>query len=75
MSEFLRKEQRNGEIHQQENGEDESGYRNPIAVHGLPQLLARLDVEKRHGEENHGEQQHDSILHAGSPLFDPDLYR
>jgi len=44
-------------------------------VHGLPQLLARLDVEKRHGEENHGEQQHDSILHAGSPLFDPDLYR
>src|ERR1017187_10477751 len=29
----------------------------------LPQLLACLDVEKRHGEENYGEQYHHCILH------------
>jgi hypothetical protein len=33
---------------------------------GLPQLLACLDVEKRHGEENNGEEQHHSILHCKS---------
>ena len=33
-------------------------------VHGLPQLLARLDVEERHGEEGDGEQKHHWILHA-----------
>jgi hypothetical protein len=33
---------------------------------GLPQLLAGLDVEKRHGEEDDGEQQHDQILHGVS---------
>jgi hypothetical protein len=38
-------------------------------VHGLPQLLARLDVKKRQGEENDGEQQHDCVLHAGTPNF------
>jgi hypothetical protein len=37
-------------------------------VHGLPQLLARLDVEKRQGKENDGEKQHDCVLHAGSPF-------
>jgi len=36
-------------------------------VHGLPQLLACLDVEKRHGEEGHGEQEHYDILHSESP--------
>jgi hypothetical protein len=30
----------------------------------LPQLLAGLDVEKRHGEEDDGEQQHVDILHG-----------
>jgi hypothetical protein len=35
----------------------------------LPQLLARLDVEKRHGEKDYGEQQHHCVLHSGSPLF------
>jgi hypothetical protein len=33
---------------------------------GLPQLLARLDVEKRHGEEDDGEDQHQKILHFRS---------
>ena len=39
---------------------------------GLPQLLACLDVEKRHGKENHGEQQHHNILHRGSLSFSRD---
>jgi hypothetical protein len=69
MSEFLRKEQRDGEINHQENREDESSRRNPIHVHGLPQLLAGLDVEKRHGEENDGVEQHQCVLHAGVPFF------
>jgi hypothetical protein len=38
-------------------------------VHGLPQLLAGLDVEKRHGEENYGEQQHERILHRRTPGY------
>jgi hypothetical protein len=67
MSELLREQQCDDEIHQQKNGEHEAGCRNPIAVHGLPQFPAGLDVEKRQGEENHGEQQHDSILHSRSP--------
>jgi hypothetical protein len=32
----------------------------------LPQLLACLDVEKRHGKENYGEEQHNQILHFTS---------
>ena len=35
-------------------------------MHGLPQLLACLDVEERHGKENYGEQQHRYILHPKS---------
>jgi hypothetical protein len=36
-------------------------------LHGdLPQLLAGLDVEERHGEEDYGEQQHECILHEYS---------
>jgi hypothetical protein len=34
---------------------------------GLPQLLASLDVKKRHGEENHGERQHQRVLHRRTP--------
>jgi hypothetical protein len=68
MSEFLREQQCDGEIDQQENGEHEAGCRNPIAVHGLPQFLACLDVEKRHDEESHGEQKHHCILHSRSPV-------
>ena len=72
MSEFLREEQRDGEIAQQKNGENESDCRNRIDVHGLPQLLAGLDVEKRQGEENSGEQQHHDILHCKISQFHPD---
>ena len=71
ISEFLRKQKCDGEINHQEDGEDESGCRDPIHVHWLPQLLARLDVEKRHGEENYGEQHHQCVLHSGSPLLLP----
>jgi hypothetical protein len=35
----------------------------------LPQLLACLDVEKRHGEEDNGEEQHHYILHFRSLEF------
>jgi hypothetical protein len=67
ISEFLREKQRDGEVHHEKNRENQSGRRYPIHVHGLPQLLACLDVEKRQGEENDGEQQHHCVLHAGTP--------
>jgi hypothetical protein len=67
ISEFLREKQRDGEIHHEKNRENQSGRRYPIHVHGLPQLFACLDVEKRQGEKNGGEQQHHCVLHAGSP--------
>jgi hypothetical protein len=66
MSEFLREKHCDGEIDQQEDRENQSDCRNPIRVHGLPQPLASLDVEKRHGEENCGEQQHECVLHCNS---------
>src|ERR1039458_8370681 len=67
ISEFLREKQRDGEIHHEKNRENQSDCRDPIHVHGLPQLFACLDVEKRHGEENGGEEQHDCVLHTRSP--------
>jgi hypothetical protein len=67
ISEFLREKQRDGEINQQQNGKDESDCAHKMNVHSLPQLLAGLDVEKRHGEKNHGEQQHQRILHQKLP--------
>jgi hypothetical protein len=67
-SEFLRKQQRDGEIHQQKNGKNEANQRNQVHVFfDLPQLLAGLDVEKRHDEEGGGKQQHEDVLHRGSP--------
>ena len=42
-----------------------------IQVHGLPQLLAGLDVEKRHDKENRGEEEHDDVLHARSLDSEP----
>jgi hypothetical protein len=67
MSEPLREEQGEGEIGEQENRNDQSDHGDDIDVHGgLPQLLAGLDVEKRHGEEDYGEKQHDCILHSRS---------
>ena len=67
ISEFLREKKRDGEIHHEKNRENQSGRRNPIHVHGLPQLFARLDVEERQGKENDGEKQHHCVLHVGSP--------
>jgi hypothetical protein len=34
---------------------------------GLPQLLAGLDIEKGHAEENGCEDQHQRILHSKTP--------
>jgi hypothetical protein len=68
ISKFLREKQRDGEIHHEKNRKNQSGRRDPIHVHGLPQLLARLDVEKRQGKENNGEKQHDCVLHAETPI-------
>jgi hypothetical protein len=64
MSEFLRIKQGKGQIKQQKNGEDQRNCRDEI--HGLPQLLARLDVEKRQAEKDRREEQHRHILHRMS---------
>jgi hypothetical protein len=61
MSEFLREEQGDGEVNQKDDRQDERNCRNP--VHGLPQLLACLDVEKRQAEEQRREENHREILH------------
>jgi hypothetical protein len=64
MSEFLREEQGNSQVTQKQDGKDERDPGNEI--HDLPQLLARLDVEKRQAEENCREKQHRDILHCMS---------
>jgi hypothetical protein len=69
ISEFLRVKHRDCEIDQQEDGEDKTDGADDVEVHGLPQLLACLDVEKRQGEEGYGEQQHHCVLHSRSPVF------
>src|SRR5580692_1844180 len=67
ISEFLREKQRECEISQQENRKYKRDCRNPFDVHGLPQLLACLDVEKRQDEKNYGEQHHHCVLHTRTP--------
>jgi hypothetical protein len=64
MSEFLRIKQGNGQIAEQQNRKDECNCRNQI--HGLPQLLACLHVEKGNAKENHREEEHRYILHRKS---------
>jgi hypothetical protein len=59
MSEFLREQKRDREVYQQEHGNEQSDHCNEVDLHGLPQFLAGLDVEKRQGEENRREKQHD----------------
>jgi hypothetical protein len=56
MLELLREKQGEGQVTKQQNGQNQRNYGD--GIHGLPQLLACLDVEKRQGEENNGEQQH-----------------
>jgi hypothetical protein len=62
MSELLRIEQGGSEVNEQQDRKQKSDYRHE--VHGLPQLLTGLDVEKGHGEESGGEEEHGEILHA-----------
>jgi hypothetical protein len=63
MSEFLRKKQGCSEVNKQQDREQESHY--SYQVHGLPQLLAGLHIQKGHGKEKRGEEKHDNVLHAG----------
>jgi hypothetical protein len=56
--EFLREKQGEYQVSKQQNGNSQGSDSGEVDLHGLPQLLASLDVEKRHGEENYGEQQH-----------------
>jgi len=65
ISEPLREKHGDDQVNQQENGESERDCGNE--VHGLPQLLAGLDVEKPQAEQNGGEKQHRQILHIGAP--------
>jgi hypothetical protein len=66
MSEFLREEQGDGQVSKQQNGQNQGNGGDDVGLHGLPQLLAGLDVEKRQREEYGREQQHRSILHRNS---------
>ena len=67
MSEFLRVQHGDDEVNEQQNGQYQRDCGYPI--HGLPQPLTRLDVEKRQAEENRCEKQHCQILHRNSPSF------
>ena len=66
MSEFLRVEQRENQVAQQQDGKYQRGGGDEVNMHGLPQLLTRLDVKERQAEENNGEEQHRDILHCRS---------
>jgi hypothetical protein len=66
MSELLRIEQGDDQVTKKQNGQDEGHYGDGVCLHGLPQLLAGLDVKKRQDEEDYGEQQHPKILHRRS---------
>jgi len=66
MSEFLREEQGKSQVAQKGNGQNQSNRCDDVDLHGLPQLLTRLDVEERQDEENSGEKQHRQILHCRS---------
>src|SRR5665213_1382564 len=64
MLELLREKQGGDEVAEQQNRQNQRKHGDDI--HGLPQLLASLDVEKRQAEENYREQQHRYILHSMS---------
>jgi hypothetical protein len=69
MLELLREEQGDGQVTEQQDGKNQHNDSDDRDLHGLPQLLARLDVEKRQAEENYREQQHRYILHSMSHFF------
>jgi hypothetical protein len=56
MLELLREKQGGDEVAEQQNRQNQR--KSSDDIHGLPQLLACLDVEKRKDEENYGEKQH-----------------
>jgi hypothetical protein len=66
--ELLREEQGDGQVSKQKNGQNQGNCGDDVGLHGLPQLLAALDVEKRQGEEYDREQQHRYILHRSSRI-------
>src|ERR1035441_1347931 len=66
--ELLRKKQGNGQVTKQENGQNQGSRGDKVDLHGLPQLLACLDVQERQGEENYRVEQHRQILHRGSRI-------
>jgi hypothetical protein len=53
MLELLREKQRGDEVAEQQNRQNQR--KSSDDIHGLPQLLASLDVEKRQAEENYSE--------------------
>jgi hypothetical protein len=59
ISELLREKQCEGQVTQQQDGQNQRNDSDNVNMHrGLPQLLAGLDVEERQGKEDYGEQQH-----------------
>ncbi|MGD0732907.1 MAG: hypothetical protein ABR956_16705 [Terracidiphilus sp.] len=66
MLELLREEQGENQVTEEQDGQNQRNDSDEVDLHGLPQLLASLDVEKRQDEKNHGEQQHHNILHFRS---------
>jgi hypothetical protein len=64
MSEFLRVQQRGGEVNEHQDREHQRD--DSDKVHGLPQLLTGLDVQKGHGKKDDGVEEHGEILHATS---------
>jgi hypothetical protein len=69
MSEFLREKQGKSQVAQKGHRRNQSNQGDDVDLHGLPQLLTRLDVEERQAEENSREQQHRQILHGRSRSF------
>jgi hypothetical protein len=68
MLELLREKQGESKVAEQQDGQDQRNHGDDVNMHGLPQLLAGLDVEERQGEENGREQQHRYILHRSSRI-------
>jgi hypothetical protein len=68
MLELLREKQGDGQVTKEQYGQNQDNGGGDVYLHGLPQLLAGLDVEKRQGEENYREQQHHYILHRSSRI-------
>jgi hypothetical protein len=58
MSKLLREEQGESQVSQQQDGKNQGNGGDDVDLHGLPQLLAGLDVEERQDEESYREQEH-----------------